>query len=103
MLIALRQSENLFSRYYLNEDFNDLHFDFALRDDIVIGSPFAVVVIIRNRNLEKDHNVIVNLRVDAVTYTGKIGGAVKKQKFETAIKAGSGKIPSKFFVFVTTV
>jgi transglutaminase 1 len=40
MLKALRQSENLFSRYYLNEDFNDIQFDFELRDDIVIGSPF---------------------------------------------------------------
>lgn len=40
MLKALRQSESLFSRYYLNEEFNDVMFDFELRDDIVIGSPF---------------------------------------------------------------
>lgn len=40
MLKALRQSESLFSRYYLNEDFNDVRFDFKLHDDIVIGSPF---------------------------------------------------------------
>jgi tellurite resistance protein len=43
MLKALRQSENLFSRYYLNEDFNDIQFDFELRDDIVIGSPFRYI------------------------------------------------------------
>lgn len=41
MLKALAQSESLFSRYYLNEDFNDLKFDFQLRDDIVIGQPFS--------------------------------------------------------------
>lgn len=40
MLKALRQSENLFSRYYLNEEFNDIMFNFELRDDIVIGEPF---------------------------------------------------------------
>lgn len=40
MLKALRQSQSLFSRYYLNEEFNDVTFDFELRDDIVIGQPF---------------------------------------------------------------
>lgn len=43
MLKALRQSESLFSRYYLNEDFNEIQFDFELRDDIVIGSPFRYI------------------------------------------------------------
>lgn len=43
MLKALEQSESLFSRYYLNEDFNDIKFDFELRDDIVIGQPFSYV------------------------------------------------------------
>lgn len=40
MLKALRQSESLFSRYYLNEEFNDVMFTFELRDDIIIGQPF---------------------------------------------------------------
>lgn len=40
MLHALRQNESLYSRYYLNEEFNDIKFDFKLRDDIVIGQPF---------------------------------------------------------------
>lgn len=40
MLKALRQSESLFSRYYLNEEFNDVMFTFELRDDIIIGEPF---------------------------------------------------------------
>lgn len=40
MLKALRQSESLFSRYYLNEEFNDVMFNFELLDDIVIGEPF---------------------------------------------------------------
>lgn len=40
VLRALRQSENIFSRYYLNEALEDVRFDFQLRDDIVIGAPF---------------------------------------------------------------
>lgn len=44
MLNALRTSESLFSRYYLNEDFNDVRFDFPeIQDDIVIGSSFKYV------------------------------------------------------------
>lgn len=45
MLKALRMSESLYSRYYLNEDFNDVRFDFELRDDIKIGQNFSVVII----------------------------------------------------------
>lgn len=44
MLKALHQSESLFSRYYLNEEFNDIMFTFELRDDIVIGQPFRYFI-----------------------------------------------------------
>lgn len=40
---ALRRSESIFARYYLNDVFNDVVFDFELRDDIVIGQEFNVV------------------------------------------------------------
>lgn len=41
MINALKMSESLFSRYYLNEDFNDVRFDFAeVQENIVIGSSF---------------------------------------------------------------
>lgn len=89
MLKALRQSENLFSRYYLNEDFNDIQFDFELRDDIVIGSPFSVVVILKNRSPNKDYTVSVTLRVDTVLYTGRVKDAVKKDKVERLVKVGA--------------
>ena len=45
MLRALRQSGNVFSRYYLNDEFEDVNFDFQLLDDIVIGSPFTVSIL----------------------------------------------------------
>lgn len=40
---ALRKSESIFARYYLNDAFNDVIFDFELRDDIKIGQDFSVV------------------------------------------------------------
>ncbi|XP_049802797.1 annulin isoform X1 [Schistocerca nitens] len=89
MLKALRQSESLFSRYYLNEDFNDIHFNFELRDDIVIGSPFSVVVVMKNRSNQQDYTVTVLLRVDTVLYTGHVKDGVKKEKAERVIKAGA--------------
>ncbi|XP_022249455.1 annulin-like [Limulus polyphemus] len=44
MVRALRCCRNVFSRYYLNDDLEDVQFDFELLDDIVIGSPFSVSV-----------------------------------------------------------
>lgn len=42
MIKALRLCKNQFARYYLNEKFEDVKFDFILIDDIVIGQPFSV-------------------------------------------------------------
>ncbi|KAJ8975424.1 hypothetical protein NQ317_018933, partial [Molorchus minor] len=86
MLKALRQSESLFSRYYLNEDFNDIHFNFKLIDDIKIGQPFNVILEMKNRSKLKEHKVSVILRVEVVTYTGKIGDNVKKDILVRVIK-----------------
>lgn len=91
MLKALRQSESLFSRYYLNEEFNDIYFDFALRDDIVIGDTFSAGVLIKNRSYDRDYLVNVNLRIDCVNYMGKVGDAVKKDVFEVMVRAEAGK------------
>lgn len=45
MLRALRQCKDVFSRYYLNDDLEDIQFEFSLLDDIVIGEPFNVSLI----------------------------------------------------------
>ncbi|KAL1500917.1 hypothetical protein ABEB36_006336 [Hypothenemus hampei] len=89
MLRALRQSENLFSRYYLNEDFNDIYFHFNLLDDVKIGQPFDVALSMRNRSKSKVYQVQITLRVDAVTYTGKVGESVKNERFHVAVKPDS--------------
>ena len=89
MLKALQQSKNLFARYYLNEDFSDVHFQFEFKDDVVIGKPFNVILVMKNKNKLKDYNVSVILRVEVVTYTGKIGELIKKDKRIVTIKAGT--------------
>lgn len=89
MLKALRQSENLFSRYYLNEDFNDMYFHFELLDDIKIGQPFDVILKMQNRSRDKDYTVDVVLRVDCVLYTGRVPNAVKRENAQKKIKAGT--------------
>ena len=38
---ALKICDNTFARYYLNEQFEDVEFDFKMNDDIVIGQPFT--------------------------------------------------------------
>lgn len=89
MLKALRQSENLFARYYLNEDFNDIQFNFELKDDIKIGSPFDVCLLMSNRSHDQNYKVAVTLRVDVVTYTGKVGDSVKMTHQEVSVTSRS--------------
>ncbi|CAG9854837.1 unnamed protein product [Phyllotreta striolata] len=89
MLKALRQSENLFSRYYLNEEFNDIHFDFKLLDDIKIGQPFNVILSMKNKHKTKEYKVGARIKVDVVTYTGKVGESVKNEKFNVTVKPNS--------------
>ncbi|KAH1024363.1 hypothetical protein HUJ05_003856 [Dendroctonus ponderosae] len=89
MLKALRQSESIFSRYYLNEDFNDIYFHMNLLDQAKIGEPFDVSLTMRNRSMTKNHPVSVILRVDAVTYQGKFVAAVKSEHFKVNVKPES--------------
>ncbi|KAG5891827.1 hypothetical protein JTB14_035849 [Gonioctena quinquepunctata] len=85
MLRALRQSESLFSRYYLNEDFNDVRFNFNLIDDIKIGQPFSVRLDMKNKSKAKTYSIDVIVRIEVVTYTGKVGNSVKDENFSVAV------------------
>lgn len=42
MIKALHQSNNIFTKYYLNAKFSDIRFDLQLLDDVLIGKPFKV-------------------------------------------------------------
>lgn len=94
---ALRASENIFARYYLNEAFNDVIFDFELLDDIKIGQDFNVVLHIKNRSSINEHQVKGILRVDTVTYTGVTGDGVKRYEFDLRV-APEGKESVKMLV-----
>ncbi|XP_050670060.1 annulin isoform X1 [Leptidea sinapis] len=82
---ALRKSESIFARYYLNDAFNEIVFDFELRDDIKIGQDFNVILHMKNRSTINQHNVKGVLRVDTVTYTGVTGDGVKREEFDRVL------------------
>lgn len=105
MARALKQANSAFSRYYLNEDFNDIYFNFDLMDDIKIGETFNVVSIdfdihkiclyieflfiiftqvlqVKNRSPDKTYLVNGSLHVETVLYTGKQRDSVKSINFE---------------------
>ncbi|KFB35768.1 hypothetical protein ZHAS_00002672 [Anopheles sinensis] len=89
MLKALKQANSYFSRYYLNEEFNEVYFNFELRDDIKIGEPFSVILLIKNRSSENRHTVEGSLHVDTVLYTGKSRDSVKVETFSVALEPGT--------------
>ncbi|KAF7278342.1 hypothetical protein GWI33_008557 [Rhynchophorus ferrugineus] len=89
MLKALQQTPSMFSRYYLNEDFNDIRFQFKLLDDVKVGQPFDVTLEMENRSSTRPYTVSVILRVHVVTYAGKVGEMVKKHNFTISVQPSS--------------
>ncbi|KAK8749209.1 hypothetical protein OTU49_015733 [Cherax quadricarinatus] len=82
---ALRMCENLFARYYLNEELEDIEFDFQMKDDIIIGQPFTSSVVVQNKS-DKEYDVEILLRADTVLYTGVTKDLVKKHTQDLLIK-----------------
>ena len=85
MFNALRQTESVYSRYYLNEDFNEVSFNFHLLDDIVIGQDFTVTLEVTNRSKDKTHSVNGSLNVDTVRYTGNHMVSIKSEDFSIQV------------------
>lgn len=85
MLKALKQANSAFSRFYLNEEFNEIHFSFSLLDDIKIGDTFFVILQIKNRSNDTPYQVSGSLNVDAITYTGRNRDAIKTINFDQNI------------------
>lgn len=85
MFNALKQTNHVYTRYYLNEEFNDVTFDFHLLDDIVIGQEFTVTLQIRNKVADKTHTVTGALHVGSVRYTGTNLVPIKEESFEVAV------------------
>lgn len=89
MLKALRKCNHAYSRYYLNDELEDVSFDFELIDDIMIGSPFTVKLSARNKNPTKEYNAHVVMRVESTHYTGNKRKPVKASQFDVIIKPNS--------------
>ncbi|XP_037957829.1 annulin isoform X2 [Teleopsis dalmanni] len=89
MLKALKQARHAFSRYYLNDSFNEVEFDMQLKDDIKIGESFTVVLKVSNKSKEKTHFASGQLNCDTVLYTGLNAGEVKTMGFELELKPES--------------
>lgn len=85
MFKALSQTDSVYTRYYLNEDFNDVSFDFHLLDDIVIGQDFTVTLEVKNKVADKTHTVTGALNVDSVRYTGDSRVSIKTKHFEIEV------------------
>lgn len=91
MLKALKQANSAFSRYYLNEEFNDVQFELDLKDDIKIGEDFTVTLMMRNKSSEKNFTVNGNIIVSTVLYTGKNRKDFKSSKFSEILEPSSYK------------
>ncbi|KAF0303147.1 Annulin [Amphibalanus amphitrite] len=89
MLNALRETGHVFSRFYLNEELEDIHCDFALNDDIVIGQTFHVTLRVENRSEDRPYTVSAHLRVDTQLYTGRTGQFVKKNNYRFQVEPGN--------------
>ncbi|XP_073988155.1 transglutaminase [Rhodnius prolixus] len=88
MLKALRTSEHLNSRYYLNESFNDVKFEFQLQDDITIGNSYSIYLTARNVSMT-NHNVSIILRSATQNYHGEIISIIKREEKKLAVAADS--------------
>ncbi|KAH8353156.1 hypothetical protein KR084_009309, partial [Drosophila pseudotakahashii] len=89
MLKALKQSRHAFSRYYLNDNFNEIEFEMELKDDIKIGESFSVVLKVTNKSDSRTHLATGQISCDAVLYTGVGAVEVKTLGFELELEPKS--------------
>lgn len=85
-LKALKQSRHAFSRYYLNDTFNEVEFDMQLNDDIKVGESFTIVLSITNKSKEKSHTAVGQLNCESSLYTGISNDNVKSLPFEVVLE-----------------
>ncbi|KAL5280423.1 F13A1 family protein [Megaselia abdita] len=89
MLKVLKQSQHVFSKYYLNEEFKEVHFEMDIKDDIKIGEKFMVHLKVTNKSGLKVHRASGNICADTVLYNRNRRVQVKAIPFEVAVRPGS--------------
>ena len=78
LLKALKMTKNYFSRYYLNEKFEDVRFELLPIEDRLIGQPFNVTIRIHN-NSNKVYTAEMTIHVRATPYNAEAQSWVIKQ------------------------
>lgn len=73
----------------MNEEFNDIFFDFELLDDILIGESFYVALQIKNRSRHDMYRISGKLRVETVQYTGRNHEQIKSYDFDIVLNPES--------------
>lgn len=79
MLKALKMTRNYFSRYYLNEKFEDVRFELLPIEDRMVGQPFEVVVLTTNHS-NKVYTVEMTVSVKATPYNAEAQSWLVKQE-----------------------
>ena len=79
MLKALKMTRSYFSRYYLNEKFEDIRFELLPIEDRMIGKPFQVNVLTSNHS-NKVYTVEMTIYVRATPYNAEAMSALVKQE-----------------------
>lgn len=79
MLKALKMTRNYFSRYYLNEKFEDVRFELLPIEDRLIGQPFEVAVLITNHS-NKVYTVEMTVTIKATPYNAEAQSWLVKQE-----------------------
>lgn len=89
MFQALKQCQNTFSRHYLNQDFNDIKFELKMINDIIIGQSFKASIVMKNNDKTKNYRVRLILKVNIITYTGKVAKTLKSDDRYFRLNANS--------------
>lgn len=79
MLKALKMTRHYFSRYYLNEKFEDVRFELLPIEDRLIGQPFEVQLLITNHS-NKVYTVEMTIHVRATPYNAEAQSWIVKQE-----------------------
>lgn len=102
MIKVLKTSESPYARYYLREEFEDVKFELQLLDDILIGSPFTVRLMINNRST-RAFSIVGFLQVRSTYYTGRPHEVVKSDRREVILAPTSGLFLKNGLPCVTSI
>ncbi|CAN8024179.1 unnamed protein product [Ixodes persulcatus] len=92
VLKALRESNHAYSRYYLNEDLEDVSFDFERLEDVMIGSDFVIKLKASNKNATKAYPAQVIIRVEVMSYTGANKIIIKVKNYNVMLPPGETQL-----------